>query len=181
MLTRSFSSDATEGMFSHARLKGGSNDATNERSAEYALRQILRCGIIKASSSANTVTNTDSISRAQMTLTHTEHYIISEVDHGVDVTMRAATQLTPLTPENLPLDLNDKLENLSASAEPSENIYSASVAFLAGYVIKKINDKWACDVCLTPLLSKTTPGPLLKLILLQDRGGLTYPNDDDRI
>lgn len=49
VLTRSFSSDAVQAMFSHVRLRGGSNDATDARAADYALRQILRCGIIKAS------------------------------------------------------------------------------------------------------------------------------------
>jgi hypothetical protein len=57
VLTRSFSSDAVEGMFSHVRLKAGSNDATDARTAEYALRQILRCGIVKSSKSSNTAEN----------------------------------------------------------------------------------------------------------------------------
>jgi hypothetical protein len=34
-------------MLSHARVRGGSNDATDTRGVEYALMQILRCGIIK--------------------------------------------------------------------------------------------------------------------------------------
>jgi hypothetical protein len=49
VLTRSFSSDAIESMFSHVRLRAGSSNATDARGAEYALRQILRCGIIKSS------------------------------------------------------------------------------------------------------------------------------------
>jgi hypothetical protein len=56
---RSFSSDAVEATFSHVRLKGVSNDMTDSRTAEYAWRQILRCGIVKASKSSNIAQNTD--------------------------------------------------------------------------------------------------------------------------
>jgi hypothetical protein len=65
VLTRSFSSDAVEGMFSHVRLRGGSNDAIDARTAEYALRQILRCGIVKASKSSNTATTPGYIVREE--------------------------------------------------------------------------------------------------------------------
>jgi hypothetical protein len=58
-LTRFVSSNAVEATFSHVRLKGGSNDMTDSRTAEYALRQILRCGIVKASKSSNIAQNTD--------------------------------------------------------------------------------------------------------------------------
>jgi hypothetical protein len=54
-------------MFSHVRLRGGSNDATDARTAEYSLRQILRCGIVKASKSSNTATNIDYVSSATIT------------------------------------------------------------------------------------------------------------------
>jgi hypothetical protein len=32
------------------------------------------------------------------------------------------------------------------------------------------------ESCLSPILSSSTPGPLLRLINLQNHGGLTYPN-----
>jgi hypothetical protein len=66
VLTRSFSSDAVEGMFSHVRLKGGSNDAADGRTVEYALRQILRCGIVKCSESSNTAETVNSVSSAKL-------------------------------------------------------------------------------------------------------------------
>jgi hypothetical protein len=59
VLTRSFTSDAVEAIFSHVRLKGGSNDMTDSRTAKYAWRQILRCGIVKASKSSNIAQNND--------------------------------------------------------------------------------------------------------------------------
>ena len=43
-----------EATFSHIRLKRGTNDATDARAAEYGLRKILRCGVLKASASNNT-------------------------------------------------------------------------------------------------------------------------------
>jgi hypothetical protein len=52
-------------MLSHARLRGESNDATDTRGVEYALLQILRCGIIKSSKSANIAGNVDCIRAAE--------------------------------------------------------------------------------------------------------------------
>ena len=40
-----------------------------------------------------------------------------------------------------------------------------------------MDEKLCCTSCITPLLASGPPGPLLKLITLQDRGGLTYPCD----
>jgi hypothetical protein len=158
VLTRSFNSDAIEGMFSHIRLKGGSNDATDARTAEYAIRQILRCGIIKASSSANTATNVNFISSAS----------------NMSSTSTSDSENATIT---LPLYLQAKIETLKSNSIPSPDIYSASIAFLSGYVIKKIEDKFHCDECITSLVSTTLPGPLLQLIALQDRGGLIYPSE----
>jgi hypothetical protein len=56
ILARSFSSDAVEVTSFHVRLKDGSNDMTDSRTAE------LRCGIVKASKSSNIARNTDYIS-----------------------------------------------------------------------------------------------------------------------
>jgi hypothetical protein len=47
---------------------------------------------------------------------------------------------------------------------------------MAGYIIKKLNEIFHCDSCFSPILSFSTPGPLLRSINLQNRGGLTYPN-----
>jgi hypothetical protein len=58
-LIRFVSSNAVEATFSHVRLKGGSNDMTDSRTPEYALRQILRCRIVKALKSSSIAQNTD--------------------------------------------------------------------------------------------------------------------------
>jgi hypothetical protein len=160
VLTRSFSSDAVEGMFSHVRLRGGSNDATDARTAEYALRQILRCGIVKASKSSNTATNIDYVSSA--TITKQNFNPPSDLV-GPDIV--------------LPFNVLEKIRNLSNIFIPDNTIYTASIAFIAGYILKKLNETFHCDTCLSLLVSTSIPGPLLRLIWLQDRGGLTYPNN----
>jgi hypothetical protein len=68
VLTRSFSSNAVEATFSHVlvRLRDGSNDATDARTAGYAMRQILRCGIVKASKFSNTTENVNFIRFARI-------------------------------------------------------------------------------------------------------------------
>jgi hypothetical protein len=76
----------------------------------------------------------------------------------------------------LAIELKIKIQNLRRNnITPVKN--SASVAFLAGFILKKLDDKFHCDECLSPLLATTTtPGPLLRLIAFQNRGGLTYPS-----
>jgi hypothetical protein len=160
ILTRSFSSDAVEGMFSHVRLRGGSNDATDARTAEYALRQILRSGIVKASKSSNTATNIDYVSSA--TITKQNFNPPSDLV-GPDIV--------------LPFNVLEKNRNLSNIFIPDNTIYTASIVFIAGYILKKLNETFHCDTCLSLLVCTSIPGPLLRLIWLQDRGGLTYPNN----
>mgnify|MGYP005980297981 FL=1 len=159
VLTRSFSSDAVEATFSHIRLKGGSNDTTDARAAEYALRQILRSGILKSSLFANTASTVS-------------HVSLNQLSHQRNQT--AEDQLEELL---LPADLRYKIDSLKRNQVPESNLYSASIAFLAGYVILKLQQKIRCDNCIAPLVSSTIPGPLLKLITLQDHGGLIHPSE----
>jgi hypothetical protein len=164
VLTRSFSSDAVEGMFSHVRLKAGSNDATDARTAEYALRRILRCGIVKSSESSNTAENVNYVSSAKL-----RKFKSSNLNSLFDL---CEPDLI------LPFQLLEKIRNLSKPiiVNPKNTIYAASVAFIAGYIVKKLNEKFHCDSCLSSILCFSTPGPLLRLINLQNRGGLTYSN-----
>jgi hypothetical protein len=80
----------------------------------------------------------------------------------------------------LPFRLLEKIRNLSKPIiifnRSNTIIYAASVAFVAGYIVKKLNEIFYCDSCLSPILSFSTPSPLLPSINLQNRGGLTYPN-----
>jgi hypothetical protein len=79
----------------------------------------------------------------------------------------------------LPFRLLEKIRNLSKPIiifNRINTIYAASVAFIAGYIVKKLNEIFPCDNCLSPIWPFATPGPLLRSINLQNRGGLTYPN-----
>jgi hypothetical protein len=113
VLTRSFSSDAVEATFSHVRLRGGSNDAMDARTAEYAMRQILRCGIVKASKFSNTTENINLVSFARI------QNLISR-----DRTKNLL----------IPLEIRIQIQAFRQITLPVENISSASVAFLAGYI-----------------------------------------------
>jgi hypothetical protein len=77
----------------------------------------------------------------------------------------------------LPFRRFEKVLNLSKPIiifNRSNTIYAASVSFIAGYIVKKLNEIFHCDSCLSPILSFSTP--LLRSINLQNRGGLTCPN-----
>ncbi|EFA11970.1 Transposable element P transposase-like Protein [Tribolium castaneum] len=66
VLTRRFSSDPVESIFAHVRLRGGSNDLTDCRAVEHALRQILRSGLIKNVKSSNSLSTLEYISEARL-------------------------------------------------------------------------------------------------------------------
>jgi hypothetical protein len=55
VLTRRFSPDPIESLYSSIRLGGGSNDMTDARAAEYAIKKMLQTGIIIASDYGNVV------------------------------------------------------------------------------------------------------------------------------
>jgi hypothetical protein len=55
VLTRRFSPDPIESLFSSIRLGGGSNDMTDARAAEYAIKKMLQTGIIIDSDYGNVV------------------------------------------------------------------------------------------------------------------------------
>jgi hypothetical protein len=116
VLTRSFSSDAVEATFSHVRLRGGCNDAMDARTAEYAMRQILRCGIVKASKFSNTTENINFVSSARI-----QNLI------GRDGTNNFENLL-------IPLEIRIQIQAFRQITLPVENISSASVAFLVGYI-----------------------------------------------
>jgi hypothetical protein len=66
ILTRTFSSDAIESMFSDVRLKCGSQDGTDAEAAENAIKRILQCGLIKTSQSANVFSECDYSSNIEL-------------------------------------------------------------------------------------------------------------------
>lgn len=94
------------------RLKGA-------RAAGYAIRQILCCGIVKASSSSNTAENINYISQAN---------IPSSKISGECVTKNIGELI-------LPIEVRTSIHRLSKNIIPENHIFSASVvAFLSGYI-----------------------------------------------
>jgi hypothetical protein len=65
-LTRSFSSDAVEALFSNIRLRGGSNDLTDCRAAEHAVRLILKNGLMKSVNTSNLKSGLEYTSNAKL-------------------------------------------------------------------------------------------------------------------
>ncbi|EFA03660.1 Transposable element P transposase-like Protein [Tribolium castaneum] len=164
VLTRKFNSDAVESIFSNVRLRGGSNDITDCRAAEYALRQILRTGFIKNVDNTNT---------------------ISDVGYTSSATLNNSQQLNE-DPNQMTITLSNdvikKLEELSTCAGNFTNfasIESGAIGFLCGYLLKKVEESVKCATCLMPLSNHSAlkTSPLLELIYNQDRGKLKYPSE----
>jgi hypothetical protein len=75
----------------------------------------------------------------------------------------------------LPFRLLEKIRNLSKPIiifnRSNTIIYAASVAFIAGYIVKKLNEIFLLYCLFQPLVLF-----YVQLPNLQNRGGLTYPN-----
>jgi hypothetical protein len=115
VLTKTFSSDAVESMFSNIRLGGGSQDVTDARAAHFAIKRIIQSGLVTTSESANVYTDCSHISRV-----------------GIIPTL------------NIPDHIIDQITELHESAHINifPNINSASVAFLAGYICQTIEERY---------------------------------------
>jgi hypothetical protein len=83
------------------------------------------------------------------------------------------------TNDELPEEIQESiLELKNLSTHLHYGIVSASVAFLAGYVAKTIEERIECEVCLNSILTEACSIPLLALINLQNHGGLRYPSEN---
>lgn len=164
VLTRSFKSDAVESLFGNVRLRGGCNDLTDCRTAEYALRQILRSGLIKCINSGNTMNSPQYFSNARL-----EVNLNSNDDENEII----------ITLNDDIIEALEKLTTFEYDGVAFFGIDSAATAFLCGYLIMKVEESLNCELCLS--LLRNTPlektNPLLELIYNQDRGRLNYPNE----
>lgn len=162
VLTRSFSSDAVESMFSHIRMGGGSHDATDAKTAHYAIQQILKTGIIKASTSANVLSTNDT----SFTSTSILNY----------KSVQRTNVYSEILEIDIPNEIKESIENLNTVTENvGFGIISASVAMLSGYIVRTLLERISCN-CLKKITSIKLCTPLLGLIYLQDRGSLQYPS-----
>lgn len=157
VLTRCFSSDAVESMFSNVRMKGGSQDATDAQAADNAIRRIVQCGLVKTATSANVFSDCN-------------------YDSPIGQIKPESTNTILTSSIELPEDLRELIDDLQhLSTHLDYGILSASVAFLAGYIARTIEERIECQVCLESLLTNSCSSPLLNLIHLQNRGALRYP------
>jgi hypothetical protein len=136
VLTRNFSSDAVESIFSNVRLRGGSNDLTDSKAAEYALRQILRSGLIKSVKSTNAMSASEYASSKILS-----RFQNSRNNANISVTL-----------ENSSLGKLEKLSSFTFLPNSNLQIETAATAFLCGYLIMKITEAVnGCDDCLLHL------------------------------
>ncbi|CAH1366015.1 unnamed protein product, partial [Tenebrio molitor] len=137
VLTRNFSSDAVESIFSNVRLRGGSNDLTDCKAAEHALRQILKSGLIKIVNNSNIISNTEYISNAKLVIPRNSN------DTEIVITLN---EIVIEKLEKLSVFVHDGFEINSFKME------SAATAFLCGYLIMKVAESVNnCELCLSTL------------------------------
>jgi hypothetical protein len=160
MLTRAFSSDPVETMFSNVRMGGGLHDVTDARTAHYALQHILKSGIVHAVSSASAnISASDTSYTSCVTICKNRNSLNEE--------------------DNLEIDLPEYIrENIQNFGEETNKVgyglRSASVAMLTGYIVRTLDERIDCSG-LEKFTSFSACTPLLGLIHLQDRGSLRYP------
>lgn len=110
------------------RMHGGSHDATDAKTAHYGKQQILRSGIIKSANAANVSVRDmafiSNISIAKLTL------VTEKENQGIEISDA----------------VKEAIENLRRSVETSNTgfgIMSASVAMLAGYILRTLEEKYS--------------------------------------
>ncbi|GLV37467.1 hypothetical protein CBL_10567 [Carabus blaptoides fortunei] len=77
---------------------------------------------------------------------------------------------------HLPENVTEALRNINSQDNFFPGIISASVAFIAGHLVRTIEERISCEACLDCISSPKCLTPLLGLIYFQDRGGLRYPH-----
>jgi hypothetical protein len=138
VLTRNFSSDAVESIFSNVRLRGGSNDLTDSKAAEYVLRPILRSGLIKSVKSTNAMSASEYASSKILL-----RFQNSRNNVNISVTL-----------QNSSLGKLEKLSSFTYLPSSNLQIETAATAFLCGYLIIKITEAVnGCDDCLFQFFS----------------------------
>ncbi|XP_063239296.1 uncharacterized protein LOC134540457 [Bacillus rossius redtenbacheri] len=154
VLSRNLSSDDIELLFSHLRRKGGFNDMMDARACMYAIDTTLKTGLINPSATSNVERQTFKTLDA---IAH--HKRISELNTVIcDVPVEA----TGILDENL--------------EETPVTLQIASLAMIAGYLVRVAEENFNCAYCLEQISTPDCDSPLLRLIKMQDRGGLRYPS-----
>ncbi|KAL1476183.1 hypothetical protein MTO96_036703 [Rhipicephalus appendiculatus] len=148
VLTRNFSSDPVELLFSSMRQMAGGNDWLDARAVTFSLERILRTGTLCPSEASN-VENVQSALR----FTETDDVVV-QID-----------------------ELFTSLEAMPMKRLPS-TIANASIAYIAGFVAKAVEERKICSFCPSLHQSDGSGPALMGLISLQSRGGLTFPKPE---
>lgn len=159
VLTRKFSSDEIESLFSCIRQLAGSNDQTNAASVTQALHKILVTGLVSSSFSGNV--RPDSACSSWMPSTRKS---VNEEIQDVCVPVLNSQMLAQLKyMEEEPTEL------------PSVSMTTAAAAYIGGYLVRVVEENIQCDDCVNRVSSAQSPSPIMALIKGKDRGGLRYP------
>lgn len=158
VLTRRFSGDPVEALFSTVRMGGGSNDVTDARTAAYAIKRILKSGLMIPSKAAN--------------VTGDNAYCGETFPTGGNSITDTGTENDLVLPDHV-LILLDKLTVPNDRVDI--NLETVSQALICGYLIRVIEEKVSCDCCIRNISMPKTSTPLNEIIHHQDRGGLRYP------
>ena len=166
VLTRKFSSDQIEILFSAVRRLGGSNDQTNAVVVVQAIHKILATGIISASLSANSVGPGKGISTIM-----TKCSAPQQKSNSISLTNKDDTDLHTL--------LEPQLKSLENGMSQLDNsLKSATLSVIASYLIRTIKDNIECENCKTMFVSDRHELHILSLLKNIDRGGFFYPTED---
>lgn len=159
VLTAKFSSDEIEALFSSIRQLNGSNDQTDAYSALSALQKILVSGVLHASQSANVEGTSTSLGRPLLMLPSSRTVAQSDTaTHSVDESLKLYCQ------------------SLSAAPDaPRPGVKTSTLALIAGYLVKAVQDSTECSGCVELLKGPSSRSCTTALIAGIDRGGLCYP------
>ncbi|XP_067120216.1 uncharacterized protein [Centruroides vittatus] len=163
ILTRKFNSDDIENLFSGLRSMSGFNDQTNACSIMQGLHTILKTGLISASLESNA----ESLDCEEWMSPNEDMFIIvNQACMDKNYTIKEVTK--HIEPQLKQLEIRP-----SNIIKP--NIQSATMAYIAGYLVRITEEKIECSDCLDILASVKSPAPIMGIINLNDLGGLLYP------
>nr|XP_037274625.1 uncharacterized protein LOC119167271 [Rhipicephalus microplus] len=156
VLTGKFSSDEVESLFSAIRQLNGSNDLTHAYAALSALQKILTTGIIHSSESGNVGGVVAPLGEVPALPVEP----VKQAATGTDIRKLLLPHLATL--ERYP-------------CPPQQSLRSSTLALIAGFLVRAIQDNIECEGCLVKLQAPSSSSPTTALIAGIDRGGLSYP------
>ncbi|KAH7944684.1 hypothetical protein HPB51_028602 [Rhipicephalus microplus] len=156
VLTGKFSSDDVESLFSAIRQLNGSNDLTDAYAALSALQKILTTGIIHSSESGNVRGVVAPLGEVPALPVEP----VKQAATGTDIRKLLLPHLATL--ERYP-------------CPPQQSLRSSTLALIAGFLVRAIQDNIECEGCLVKLQAPSSSSPTTALIAGIGRGGLSYP------